>query len=535
MFLKQRQFSYFDKGSENPTETNQSENQIVDEEQSESLTAIQDSPSKRHSVMTTEMTLPDQSEYSVSGLSADKSDPRDIESNNGAKSNNKVKLQRKNTEKDDEDGSSTGSKASKAVGMKKRKRGEKRPRKKIDIEIKEEEKIVEDEEEEDEESSEKQLKLSLHCSEVKSEVLSEDCSPVNFFYKIKGRGKGKYEDLENERQHVLRQIKKLHKPPNYEKLKKREKEYFKTLQETKERRKLEISQQMIEIQKSTILPKFKSRDYEKQRQSYVNDRNAKELKRKELFKIKQDLTEYGKRMNQQNQKFLKSKDKNSDQNDQTMASETSILNPKYKNYGRFAKETMTLSIRQENIEAYMKKLNTKGNNYMENSRFNFDHEQIDKLQQRRRDKLVSIDKDKYKTEKKSPSIDYLQQLRERRENKESTPTTANKSVRKRLSKSFDCSSNNKVENGRVSSLLKDVNTPSRSEISRNNSVANQTFQYERQFEKYDGLITQNEQHLKCQGYKTINKIPSIKQGELKTYMTQSIHAKQSYIGSQSNY
>ena len=190
-----------------------------------------------------------------------------------------------------------------------------------------------------------------------------------------------------------------------------------------------------------------------------------------------------------------------------MESETSILNPKYKNYGRFAKETMRMSTKQENIEAYMKKLQTKGNNYMKNSSFNFDQEIIDKLQQRRRDKLVSIDKDKYKTAQKSPSIDYLQQLRERRENKESTPTTANKSNRKLLSKSFDqSSSNNKVANGKVSSLLKDVNTPTRSRIFKDDTVENQSFQYERQFEKYDGLIKENEQHLKCQGYKTINKI-----------------------------
>lgn len=343
-------------------------------------------------------------------------------------------------------------------------------------------------------------------------------SPVNFFFEVKG--KGKFEDIEKERAFILKNIKKQHKPMDYSKLRRQEKAYIRKQKEVRDKRKDEISKKVAEMEKGVVLPKFKSENYRKIKEAYSTDRKKLEMKRLGMLTSRQNGKDYGKKIQTIN--FFVSKRKIQPSLDTSVGGNTTIES-KYQNYGRFALREENTTKNEERKDAYFKQLKSIGNKYMDSVCFNFDKDKIETMQQKRKLKLLNVEKEQYNIDKRAPSVDYLKQLQANRKTFD-----FNISDRRIVSRSLDDKflsnissedSSNKDFSYKTSRANNMIRLP---KIQTNED----TMYYESMIRKYDNKIKQNEQKIKCNSYQYIqnSKLPN-NMNELNDYYSKSIFAK----------
>ena len=156
-----------------------------------------------------------------------------------------------------------------------------------------------DEEEEDFDESPKKVpmyeseEIKERDDEIDPELLLRDTK--SFFMH---KGKGKYEDIQAERNWRLKKIKQDHKPMNYDKLKEHEAKFKENLLLNKIRRQEELKKRAAELEEN-YQERYKSKTYTNIENSYHQDRNKILLQKEKGLEAHEAKKELGK-------EFLKS-------------------------------------------------------------------------------------------------------------------------------------------------------------------------------------------------------------------------------------
>jgi hypothetical protein len=373
-------------------------------------------------------------------------------------------------------------------------------------------------EEEDEENEESPCKDNRDMSidnveafEIDPDILKDTKS---FFMH---KGKGKYEDIQAEREWRLKKIKIERKPMNYDKLRKHEASFVQTLMENKERRREELKKRCAELEKN-YQERYKSKTYTNIESNYSSDRHKILLQKEKALDSLDAKKELG-------TKILKSNFPALPKIPQSHLRRNSNGNPvntlEHANYfyGRFGRNEFHKSVDLDAAPNYQINKYQQGNQFLQQSgRIKLSEEQLISIRATRQkaNSEREIPAPRLQSYKTGESANYVKNSRENRRKSEILV------IRKKMSQSMDLTNNPET------SIKGHIRPTSRTRVRLNRD---QRLALESKVSKIESMTKRKETRIRLGADSMIFKSDADVPDELDDYYLKGIKAKLSLLDS----